>query len=67
MKVEGVNNFVNFNFENLKFNRPADVLNKEEVKFFEEIFPNDVDEIRRYYDFQGREVFETGQIINKKV
>ncbi len=67
MRVEGVNSFVNFSFENFKVNRPAEILSREEVEFFEKLFPENVDEIRKYYDSQGREIFETGQIINKKV
>ncbi len=67
MKVEGVNNFINFNFENFKVNRPMEVLSREEVEFFEKLFPESVDEIKRYYDSQGREVYEKGQIINKRV
>lgn len=67
MKVEGVNNFVNFNFKNLKVGRPVEILSREEVELFEKLFPESVDEIRRYYDSQGREIFETGKIINKRV
>ncbi len=67
MKVEGINNFVNFNFENFKVNRPVEVLSKEEVEFFEKLFPERADEIKRYYDSQGQEIFELGKIINKRV
>ncbi len=67
MKVEGVNNFINFNFKNFEVNRPVEVLSREEIEFFEKLFPESVDEVKRYYDSQGREVFEKGQIINKRV
>lgn len=67
MKVESVNTFINFNFENFKVNRPVEVLSREEIEFFEKLFPESADEIKRYYDSKGREIFQTGQIINKKV
>ncbi len=69
MRVEGVNNFLNGNFENLRTIRPVEVLSKEEVEFFERLFPEDVDEIRKYcyYSSQGKQVYETGKIINKKI
>ncbi len=67
MKVEGVNNFINFNFKNFEVNRPMEILSREEIEFFEKLFPESVDEVKRYYDSQGREVFEKGQIINKRV
>ncbi len=70
MKVEGVNNFNGLNFQVKKVSHPAEVLSKEEVRFFEKLFPESVKEIReRYqYDFRGRLVIETNnQIINKKV
>jgi hypothetical protein len=69
MKIEGINNFLSVNFENLKVVRPVEVLSKEEVEFFEKLFPENVEEIRKYcyYNSQGRQVYETGKIINKKI
>jgi hypothetical protein len=46
MRVEGVNNFFVF-FENLKVERPVDVLTKEEMEYFENAFNEKVEEIRR--------------------
>jgi len=66
MRVEGVNNFFVF-FENLKVERPVDVLTKEEMEYFENAFNEKVEEIRGYYDSNGRKIFDTGKFINKKV
>jgi hypothetical protein len=66
MRVEGVNNFFVF-FENLKVERPVDVLTKEEMEYFENVFNEKVEEIRGYYDSNGRQIFDTGKFINKKV
>jgi hypothetical protein len=66
MRVEGVNNFFVF-FENLKIERPVDVLTKEEMEYFENVFNEKVEEIRSYYDSNGCQVFDTGKFINKKV
>jgi hypothetical protein len=66
MRVEGVNNFFVF-FENLKVERPVDVLTKEEMEYFESVFNEKVEEIRSYYDSNGRQIFDTGKFINKKV
>ncbi len=70
MKVEGVNNFYSLNFQVKEISRPAEVLSREEVKFFEELFPESVEEIKKYYqyDYRGRLVIEVDhQIINKRV
>lgn len=70
MKVEGINNFYNLNFQVKEISHPAEVLSKEEVKFFEELFPESVEEIRKYYqyDSRGRLVIESNhQTINKRV
>jgi hypothetical protein len=66
MRVEGVNNFFVF-FENLKVERPVDVLTKEEMEYFENAFNEKVEEIRSYYDSNGCQVFDIGKFINKKV
>jgi hypothetical protein len=66
MRVEGVNNFFVF-FENLKVERPVDVLTKEEMEYFENVFNEKVEEIRSYYDSNGRQIFDIGKFINKKV
>jgi hypothetical protein len=66
MRVESVNNFFVF-FENLKVERPVDVLTKEEMEYFENVFNEKVEEIRGYYDSNGRQIFDTGKFINKKV
>ncbi len=69
MKVEGVNNFFSANFESFKLTRSVDVLSKEEIEFFEKLFPENVDEIRKYYWYNshGEQVCETGKIINKRI
>ena len=38
MKVEGVINFYSLNFQVKEISRPAEVLSREEDKFFEELF-----------------------------
>lgn len=70
MKVEGINNFYGLNFQAKKISHPVEVLSREEVKFFEELFPESVEEIRKYYqyDSRGKLVVEVDhQIINKRV
>ncbi|CUS97560.1 hypothetical protein [Candidatus Kryptobacter tengchongensis] len=70
MKVDGVNSyFHHFNFQKLKISRSVEVLSKEEIEFFEKLFPDDVERIREYYryDLRYSSIFEAGKIINKKV
>ncbi|MCS7228500.1 MAG: hypothetical protein RMJ81_02225 [Candidatus Kryptonium sp.] len=69
MKVESVTNFNNYNFQVNKISRPVEVLSDEEIKFFENLFPESVEGIRKYcqYNSQSELVFETDHVINKKV
>ncbi len=66
MRVEGINNFFML-WENFKVERPGDVLTKEEREYFESVFHEKVEEIRSYYDSKGRQIFDNGKFINKKV
>lgn len=69
MKVESITNFHSYNFQVNKISRPVEVLTDEEIKFFENLFPENVEGIRKYcrYSSQDEMVFETSHIINKKV